>query len=501
MLAWLRRGFAYRWAILLYLCGIGSYLWLSHLDEENHLINDVDLRLQLAANKLPTFVAADLHERALRKTPLNEQVDLANIRTLSAHAEELGVRYLYSLILRDNKIYFVSSSALASDWQTNKVTHYLDEYTEAPETMHQAFRSGRSLLITLKDRWGIFRTSCMVQYTSSNGRFYACADYNIADLDALLLDNFKRSLVMGVSLSGLILPFLWVAARRQKQHITALSHEIHQRTQAQTALEALNHELEARVEERTARLAASVTDLAQANLLAQQANQAKTSFLMTMSHELRTPMHGIQGMLALLQGTNLDETQQTFAEALQESAGILAHHLDQMLTFVQLESGTLHVETQPSIVEESLQSIMRECRANGHAQCLQWHVHWPDTAKVVLLDNSIFQKIVRELLDNAIKFTPKGEISLELTYRANEFVLRIQDSGIGLGTMQLAQLFTPFAQGDGSITRQYGGLGLGLALARGMARHLGGEIHAHSEGHGKGSCFTVSLPVNYLVDD
>ena len=264
----------------------------------------------------------------------------------------------------------------------------------------------------------------------------------------------------------------------------------------------LHHQeqLELTVERRTAELRATNTDLAGARDKAMAASRAKSEFLANMSHEIRTPMNGIIGMTELALHTGLDDQQRDYLETVRTSAHSLLSILNDILDFSKIESRKLELESITFSVREVVGHTLKPLALKAEQKGLEvlCDVH-PDVVDNVVGDPVRLGQVLSNLLGNALKFTARGHVLLEVRGEPEmpggatlHFV--ITDTGIGIPLAQQATIFEAFSQADGSITRKFGGTGLGLTISATLVRLMGGDIWVESEA-GKGSTFhfTVAL--------
>ena len=261
--------------------------------------------------------------------------------------------------------------------------------------------------------------------------------------------------------------------------------------EARAGLEQMNRELERRVEERTAELQSVNRELT-------EANRSKDIFLATLSHELRTPLTPVLGWVNLLRssGPGADAAlQKQGLDAIERNARLQARLVDDLLDISRAVSGKLRIEFEPVNLCAVIESAVETMRADFEARGVELAVVLPDSSLVVQGAPLRLQQIIWNLLSNAVKFTPRGgHVSLRAWRAGGEAQVEVSDNGIGIETDFLPQVFDRFRQADGSTTRQFGGLGLGLAIVRALAELHGGEVRADSEGLGHGARFTLVLP-------
>ena len=226
------------------------------------------------------------------------------------------------------------------------------------------------------------------------------------------------------------------------------------------------------------------------------ANRAKEDFLATLSHELRTPLNAMLGWARLLRMGKLDASGQLRAlETIERNAHVQEELIADILDVSRIVTGKLRMDLRPlelePVVDAALDALQPAAAAKGvHLSCALARTG------MVLGDPDRLQQVVWNLLANAIKFTPPGgSVSLSSAREAAIVVITVSDTGEGIATELLPFVFDRFTQGDGSVTRLHGGLGLGLSIVRHIVELHGGHVKAHSDGPGQGAVFSVRLPL------
>jgi PAS domain S-box-containing protein len=234
-------------------------------------------------------------------------------------------------------------------------------------------------------------------------------------------------------------------------------------------------------------LAGAKQEAASAKQEAASANRAKSEFLANMSHEICTPMNGVIGMTELLLETALDPLQRDYAQTVRDSAATLLTVINDILDFSIIESGKVELDHLDLDLRDTLEDVARLLASQAHSKGLEVTVLVdPNLPDVVNGDAGRFRQILLHLGNNAVKFTARGEIGLELKVVTAEpdntvILCEIRDTGIGIPSDRLDSLFQPFSQVDGSSTRRFGGTGLGLSIVKRLVEVMGGEVGVTSE--------------------
>jgi PAS domain S-box-containing protein len=242
-------------------------------------------------------------------------------------------------------------------------------------------------------------------------------------------------------------------------------------------------------------LAGIFLDNAQLYREAAETNRAKDEFLATLSHELRNPLGAIANAAAALERRGgAEEAAARLRQIIQRQTHHLARLVDDLLDVARATAGKIPLERQPIDLSEVAGGCVRSLRESGRAR--RHRVTFRAESVVVNADATRLAQVITNMLDNAVKFTPSGgSVDVDVWREGQEAVLRVSDTGVGIGPDMLPRVFELFAQAEQPMDRAVGGLGIGLTLSRRLVHLLGGTITATSDGHGQGAQFTVRLPV------
>jgi len=294
--------------------------------------------------------------------------------------------------------------------------------------------------------------------------------------------------------------------------IIATGIDVTERHEAEEAIKQLNEDLEQRVLKRTSQLQAANRDLEseiterkraeeelkRAKEAAEMANSAKDQFLAVLSHELRTPLTPVLAIVQMLEEEpELEPELRSWVQTIRRNVELEARLIDDLLDLTRIANGKLQLNIDVVDVHSLVQNVIEICQEDIKRKHINFAIDLKAKGTIVKGDPARLQQVFWNLLKNAVKFTPEhGHITLSTCSEANgRFRLEVVDSGIGMSKQLIPKVFDAFEQGDKKITRQFGGLGLGLAISKALIDAHSGVIKATSEGKNKGATFTVILPI------
>lgn len=246
-------------------------------------------------------------------------------------------------------------------------------------------------------------------------------------------------------------------------------------------------------------MAKSVEDsfkrLDEARSQAEENSRLKSDFVANMSHELRTPLNGILGFAELIRNEARDDETRDYAETIYQCGQHLLLLVNDVLDIAKIESGNMELEAIPCALPPLLQDIVDLHAASAQQKGLQLVSDFaPDLPQTIIGDPTRLRQVLHNLISNAVKFTGQGQVRVSASFDADRIILGVRDTGPGIALAAQAKIFERFRQASDFISREHGGSGLGLALARELVTLMGGELRLESE-PGHGAYFEFSLPL------
>ncbi|WP_073582905.1 ATP-binding protein [Vibrio quintilis] len=462
-----------KWKLILFafIYTVSCTFFVSYIYDQTKksIDEEINTRLYSGALMAVAILGDHFHDHLVDKFSRTKEQDWQNIQSLTHFSHKLKLAHIYTVIERNGMPVLTSSSASEKELESNKYVRFFDSYRDASPELLQALHEKRVIITNYTDRWGDFR-AVFVPVSSADGTAY------IAGAEVSLADYYSHLHGQILHLAGFSI-FLFIDFSIFL--VIYISYSIY-----------LSY----------SRSRAAVLEAQQES--AEAANQAKSRFVAVMSHELRTPLNGVIGATELLTGTQLNSAQQEYLHVIHSGSKSLLSIVNELLDLSKIEAGQESLEADNFALEPFLQLILSQIQPQLSSPDIQLTYHLSEHVPgFIRADEDKLRRILLNLCSNAAKYTEQGQIHVEivaeLTKNEEQLKLgfRIQDTGIGMSSEEVEQLFQPFTRiRSYHQKKQIQGTGLGLTISRHLVQMMGGDITVESRS-GVGSLFSFDVYV------
>ena len=472
--------------IFFYLIFVVAYGAWFNIREERQLLRNIDDMLMTAATSIKYMLEPDFHDRAVGPDSISWEEIEKNRMAVSEFTFETDFEYIYTLIEKEGAFYFTAPTVTPEEYEERK-SWYFYPYDDVPDSFREALGENRPIYDTYTDQWGTFRSIALPQSSPGGNRYLACADYEISYISDIIVHNYTTSLLTALFFMIFTIPFILTYRKTLVEHTREL-------VSMNNELRKYRNHLQEMVEHRTA-------DLEVAKQKAEEANRLKSRLLFNVSHELRTPLNGITGYCEAISDATDIVLAHKYSDIIQNESDILLALINDLLDLAKIESGKMTITASPFHIRNFIRDTLRGQAVIADKKNLAFSWSVADDLPVYLCGDGLrIRQVLLNLVSNAVKFTRKGSVDIvvEALQRHDDTVpvrFTVRDTGMGIPKEKQEIIFESFTQADPSITRSFGGTGLGVSIASQLVELMNGELELESK-VGKGSCFSFILPLD-----
>lgn len=482
--------------------------WRMYSVQRTEYIAGVDSSLLTAARMIEPILPRDYHSKIVDKSSVSAEDYLKITQTYNDLCLELGLQYLWSVIVLDGEVLFTTGTSTSKNVASGDFALFLDPHTN-PQAFETAIKSQDVAYSTFRNKWGEGRM-VLIPRRDAHGRMYILGSSVQLDLlGAILRENAQRSLIyfllaiiIGAALSYVIATPLARMINNASKTAAGIARGDYSGHIEANGLISEFRSLADSLNSMSIAVESNSKEILWARDEAEVASRAKSEFLANMSHELRTPLNGIIGMADLLRTDDLTGSQKERLEIIFATGHQLLGLLNDVLDLSKVEAGHLKIEAVETDARTAIDLALSRWTQKFKDKGLQFSVDITPADLTMTTDPDCFRQIVENLISNAWKFTRRGEVQIKIWAEPDAggedlIYCSVADTGIGINKIIHPWLFDKFVQADSSIRREFGGTGLGLALCKHLSGALGGDIHVEStEGVGSTFTFYVKRHVN-----
>lgn len=444
-------------ALTIYAIWIIAFTIYNYQEHKAELLNTLDTRLELAARNFVNILPENFHHKNLSKDSVTKAKDLELTKRFNEYSKTNDIYYVYSMIMKNNKIFFTTSNATDEDLEKNDGGFYFYHYDDASPHIYESFKTKKVSFHNVHDQWGSFR-SVFVPLQANDGTVYVIgADVLTENVSKLLFYELIQTLFISLIFIMVTIPF-FIVYKSKVNHTNRLIHQVS---------------------------------------LAEKENEIKSNFLASMSHELRTPLNAILGFSQLLKMNETNDAKKDNIQEIIHAGDHLLELINDILDLSKIASGNVDMSIKNYCFNDILNAALSMVAplAKSHSIQIDNKVSFLPCININV-DEVRFKQVLLNLLSNTVKYNSEnGKIIIDISSNdKNMLNLSILDSGKGLTAEQQINIFKPFERASAENS-DIEGTGLGLAISKKLIEKMGGSIGVESE-VGKGSRFWIKVPLS-----